>query len=144
MFDHPREPHSLTRISNGLGAPGSASVFILVSTYTLLITGLEAKPKLSELQKYVRPVAAEKWEDVGIALGLADDDDGNQFDIIKEEKKGDSNQCFNELMKLWLRSGAPCTWATLIAAMRSVTGLEYAAKQILATSKPIARCTSSA
>lgn len=99
----------------------------------LLLTGLEAKPKLSELQKYVRPIAAERWEEVAIALGLADDDDGKQLDIIKEEKKGDSNQCFNELMKLWLRSGAdvsPCTWATLIAAMRSVAGLESTGKQI--------------
>ena len=89
---------------------------------------------------------------MGIALGLADDDDGKQFDIIREEKKGDSNRCFNELMKLWLRSGAdvaPCTWATLVAAMRRVAGLENTAEQIenqiLATSKPIekfTRCTS--
>ena len=114
-----------------------------LSTCTSLITGLDEKPKLSELQKYVRPVAAEKWEDVGIALGLADDDDGMQLDNIKEEEKGNSNQCFNKLMKLWLRSGADnshCTWAALFTALKNVAGLENTAeqieKQILTTSKP--------
>ena len=95
--------------------------------------GLESKPKLSELQKYVRPTIAERWEEVGVALGLADDDDGVQLDNIKEEKKGDSSQCFNEAMKLWLRSSSdlsPCTWAILIAAIKSVAGLESAAEQI--------------
>ena len=105
--------------------------------------GLETKPKLSELQKYVRPMTSvvDKWEDVGLALGLGDDDDGEQLDKIRD-KNGDSGSCFIETMKIWLRSGPSSrTWATLITAMKNVDGLETAGEQIkariLSASKPI-------
>ena len=93
---------------------------------------MNSKPKLSELQKYVRPYVAERWADVGYALCLADSDDGEQMDKIKEpeEKKGDHNSCFNETMKVWLRSGLSCTWTTLIAAIKTVGGLEATGAQI--------------
>ena len=82
--------------------------------------------------------------DVGYALCLADSDDGEQMDKIKEEKKGDPNSCFNETMKLWLRSGLSCTWTTLIAAIKTVGGLEATGAQIeariLAASKHINFC----
>ena len=61
---------------------------------------------------------------------LADSDDGEQIDKIKEEKKGDPNSCFNETMKLWLRSGLSYTWTTLIAAIKTVGGLEATGAQI--------------
>ena len=104
----------------------------MVPRLTLLINILSSglKPKLSEVQKYVRPHVAERWEDVGYALCLADSDDGKRMDEIKEEKKGEANSCFNEIMKLWLRSGSSCTWSTLIAAIKSVWGLEAVGAQI--------------
>ena len=52
------------------------------------------------------------------------------MDEIKEEKKGEPNSCFNEIMKLWLRSSSLCTWSTLIAAIKSVPGLEAIGAQI--------------
>lgn len=111
---------------------------------SIFTSGLNSKPKLSELQKYVRPYVAERWEDVGYALCLADSDDGKGMDKIKEEKKGDPNSCFNETMKVWLRSGLSCTWTTLIAAIKTVGGLEATGAQIetqiLAASKNISFC----
>jgi hypothetical protein len=41
--------------------------------------------------------------------------------------------CFNDTMKLWLRSAAsaqPATWATLIQAIKSIEGLEPFAAEI--------------
>ena len=94
--------------------------------------GLESKPKLSELQSLVKPHLAKRWEELGTALGLADKDDGEQFDKIQESRSGDSGMCFNDTMKLWLRS-APSrqlTWATLIEAIKSIEGLEAVGAQI--------------
>ena len=67
---------------------------------------------------------------MGYALGLADDDDGKRMDEIKAENEGDTNSCFNEIMKLWLRSSSQCTWLTLIAAIKGVMGLEATGAQI--------------
>lgn len=108
----------------------------------IILTGLETKPKLSQLQVLVKPHVASRWEEVGTALGVADDDDGEQLDRIHENRNGDCGMCFNDTMKLWLRSGSPSfpvTWATLIKAIKSVGGLEAVGAQIeaqlLTTSK---------
>ena len=88
---------------------------------------------MSKLQSLVKPHLARRWEELGTALGLADDDDGKQLDKIQASRSGDSSMCFNDTMKLWLRSAAlnqPVTWATLIEAIKSIEGLESVAAQI--------------
>ena len=109
---------------------------------------------MSELLKYVRSHSdvVERWEDIAVALGLGDHDDGEQLDKIKEDKKGDCNQCFNEAMKLWLRGAglsAPqaaqtsnhCNWSTLIEAIKSFDDLKETGalieKQLLASGKQL-------
>ena len=70
---------------------------------------------------------------MGTALGLADDDDGEKLDRIQENRKGDDGMCFNDAMKLWLRSNSPSypvTWATLINAIKSIEELKAAGAQI--------------
>ena len=109
---------------------------------------------MSELLKYVRSHSdvVERWEDIAVALGLGDHDDGEQLDKIKEDKKGDCNQCFNEAMKLWLRGAgllAPqaaqisnhCNWSTLTEAIKSFDDLKETGalieKQLLASGKQL-------
>ena len=100
--------------------------------FSINFAGLESKPKLSKLQSLVKPHLAKRWEELGTALGLADEDDGEQLDKIQENRKGDSSMCFNDTMKLWLRS-APShqlTWAALIEAIKNIEGLEAVGAQI--------------
>ena len=88
---------------------------------------------MSRLQSLVKPHLAKRWEELGTALGLADKDDGEQLDKIQASRSGDSSMCFNDTMKVWLRSvpsGQPVTWATLIEAIKSIEGLEPVAAQI--------------
>ena len=95
--------------------------------------GLESKPKPSELQLLVKPHVAERWEELGTALGLADDDDGEQLDKIQENRNGDSGMCFSDTMKLWLRrsgGSSQATWAMLMKAIKSIKGCEAAVAQI--------------
>ena len=80
----------------------------------------------------MKPHVAKKWEELGTALGLADEDDGEQLDKIQENRNGDSGMCYNDTMKLWLRS-APlhqATWARLIEAIKSIEGLEAVGARI--------------
>ena len=103
--------------------------------FNLSTAVLSSKPKLSDLQKYIRPSVASRWEELGIALGLSDDDDGEALDRIQRDRNGDNNLCFNEAMKLWLRSGAvsgplACTWSKLFDAIKSIQGFEDSGAQI--------------
>ena len=103
--------------------------------FVLDAAGLETKPKLSDIQRLVKPLVASQWEEVGTALRLADDDDGEQLDLIQEKRIGDCGMCFNDMMKMWLRrSGtshsSDVTWATLIKAVKSIDGLEDAGARI--------------
>ena len=80
----------------------------------------------------MKPHLARRWEELGTALCLADEDDGEQLDRIQKSRNGESGMCFNDTMKLWLRS-APShqlTWATLIAAIKSIEGMEAVGAQI--------------
>ena len=90
---------------------------------------------MSKLQRLVKPHLAKRWEELGTALGLADEDDGEELDKIQASRSGDSGMCFNDTMKIWLRSASssseqPVTWATLIKAIKSIGGLEPVAAQI--------------
>ena len=91
---------------------------------------MEKRPKLSELQKYIKPLVAERWEDIGIGLMLADEDDGRKLDEIGKNKK-DNGERFMAVMKLWLRSKStsPVTWYTLHQCLRH-NGLGEAVKAV--------------
>ena len=105
-----------------------------ISLHVIVTAGLESKPKLSELQRLVKLHLAKRWEELGTALGLADEDDGEQLDKIQENRNGDSSMCFNDTMKLWLRRSSASshqpTWATLIEAIKSIEGLQAIGAQI--------------
>ena len=65
------------------------------------------KPKLSDVQCYVKPFAASQWEELGTALGLADDDDGD-LSKIENKRSGNEEKCFMDVVTAWLRgNGVP-------------------------------------
>lgn len=77
------------------------------------------RPKLSELQRYVKPFAASQWEELGIALGLADEDNGQLLSEIESKKGENEGKCFMEVVTVWLkRTGkSPKTWETLLQCL---------------------------
>ena len=91
-------------------------------------------PKLSELHRYVKTHSkvTEKWEEIGYALGLADEDDGEALDKIREDRRGDPGLCFNDTMRMWQRccksniavSSQQCTWLSLLTAIKSIHELK--------------------
>ena len=86
---------------------------------------------------------------MGIALGLADEDDGEGLDKIREDRRGDPGLCFNETVKMWQRrcgsslavSSQQRTWLTLLSAIKNIHELraigEEIEARILADSKQI-------
>ncbi len=93
--------------------------------------------KLSELRTVVVTDGAvcSGWEDVGMAVGLADDDDGEYLDTLAE-KYADNEKCFLEVLKKWLRASKekdasvkPATWRHLLNVLKDL-GLNDAVKKV--------------
>lgn len=84
--------------------------------------------KLSELRTLVviDEKVCLKWEDIGMAVGLADDDDGEYLDTLPG-KYPDDEKCFLAVLKKWLRASKekdpsvkPATWRSLLNAMKDL------------------------
>lgn len=85
-----------------------------------------ASPKPSDLQRYVKPYAADLWEDIGTGLELFDNDpDGKIFHQIEN-----SSDPFNATMRLWLKDKTKATWSNLLACLKEIPGLEQAVQSI--------------
>lgn len=85
----------------------------------------DEQPFLSDLLTLVvtDPVACSKWETVGMALGLADDDDGSYLEELAEEDH-DPVKCFIKVLKKWLRDSKTkphvkaATWGCLLTILK--------------------------
>lgn len=80
------------------------------------------RPKLSELQRYVKPLAASQWEELGIALGLADEDNGQLLSEIESKKGENEGKCFMEVVTVWLKGigKSPKTWETILQCLEEI------------------------
>ena len=97
-----------------------------------LCIALETKPELSQLQLLVKPHVVTRWEKLGVSLGLADGDEGQLLDNIRENRNDDCGMCFDDTVKLWLHSepSHQVTWATLIEVIKRMDDLEAVGAQI--------------
>lgn len=69
---------------------------------------------MKDINRYVKPSAAGKWYDIGLELGVGDED-GEFLDGIESSCGDDKEKCFMEMIKKWLRSGSPdITWRNLL------------------------------
>ena len=71
------------------------------------------------MQRYVKPFAASRWEELGTALGLADNDDGELLSKIESKRSGNEEKCFMDVVTAWLRGNGvlPKTWGTLLRCL---------------------------
>ncbi len=75
------------------------------------VTGI--KPKLRDINKIVGPHVEKKWYEIGLELEIGDEE-GVFLDEIKKEHAGSDQECFLEIMKVWVRSkSTSVSWTTL-------------------------------
>ena len=69
-----------------------------------------------------------KWYDIGVRLRISAD----TLDVIKKDERGNCNECFREMLKVWLRRGKPQpTWTEMAKALKSpMVGYEQLAKKL--------------
>ena len=98
-------------------------IFVFEFSIKLKLSSYEIaahKPKLSDVQRYVKPFAASQWEELGTALGLADEDDGELLSNIESKRSGNEEKCFMDVVTAWLRGTGvlPKTWGTLLHCLQ--------------------------
>ena len=75
---------------------------------------LSVKPGLQELFTVLCTKAADKWENIGILLGI---DDG-QLKVIKSNTPSDNIACLREMLRIWLsRVDPPPSWSAIAGAL---------------------------
>ena len=71
-------------------------------------------PKFSDLLKELLSKVSADWEDIGLTLELKE----GQLSAIRSDHR-ESNKCFREMLKLWLKQvKPPPTWCAIIEAIR--------------------------
>ena len=81
------------------------------------------KPELKDLLKELYTKAADKWEDIGILLGIKD----GQLKQIKSDNGNDSKTCLREMMRVWLsRVDPPPSWSAIAEALEFLGDEELA------------------
>ena len=82
-----------------------------------------SRPELAELENEVR---SNKWEEIGLQLGLKDSD----LVAIRQQWGGNVNSCRREMFRLWLETNPKASRKQLLAALRENAVAEmYTAEQ---------------
>ena len=92
------------------------NIKFIIATSALFSEGLS----ISDLQKVLKELfrARSKWHNFGLELKI----DPSDLEAIKVRNNNDPDECFKELLTIWLKQVEPkSTWATLCSALRSST-----------------------
>ena len=82
-------------------------------------------PSLSDLQGELYHSASDKWEDIGIQLGI----DDRKLTQIKSSYSNDTKSCLREMLRLWIaRVDPPPSWSAMIDALMTLGDEELASK----------------
>ena len=80
----------------------------------------EIKPELRDVLKELYTKVADRWEDLGIFLGI----ESGKLDAINSENR-QVQSCLREMLKVWLKSvDPPPSWQILIKALRDLDELQ--------------------
>jgi hypothetical protein len=83
-------------------------------------------PKFSELLKELLSKVSADWEDIGLTLDLNE----GQLRAIGSDHR-ESDKCFREMLKLWLRQiEPPPTWSAIIEAIDIFPRYKTLAKEL--------------
>ena len=75
---------------------------------------MPVQPELKDLVKELYSKAADKWEDIGILLGIKD----GQLKKIKTDNSSNSSSCLREMLRIWLsRVDPPPSWSAIAEAV---------------------------
>lgn len=100
-------------------------VYVAYTLQLFNILTADRPPKLSELQRLtLDPDVCCKWEDVGIALGLADEDDGAYLEELANIENGGDKKRMWLVFKKWLpvsKNKLPqtCSWKYLLQILKT-------------------------
>ena len=85
-----------------------------MTSHNVWLLGLLVKPELKDLLKELYTKVADKWEDIGVLLGIKD----GQLKAIKSNDAKDSTSCLREMLRIWLsRVGPPPSWSAIAEAV---------------------------
>ena len=110
-------------LKNGFLLP-HFKVIVLLLGVSLSYTGPHStcvvgnEPEISDLMNEVAAEIPQKWRDVGLQLGL----DQNELDGIAIESPGDTNHWYSKVFTRWKNKNSaahPYTWSTVVHVLQT-------------------------
>ena len=103
------------------------AIVVILFLLVRFLTDGSVKPDLRDILKELyTTTAADKWEDIGIMLGIKP----SELDTIKSAENRIPQSCLREMLKLYLQKDSPPpSWAAIVEALEFV-GEETLAAQI--------------
>ena len=93
--------------------------------FIFLIWLSELAPELKDVLRELYTKAADKWEDLGIFLGI----DPGELAAIKSSANNQSQSCLREMLKIWLNKVDPApTWKAMVKAIEDLGDLKLASE----------------
>ena len=90
-----------------------------LGTYTLLCIPIGTdKPTLKLLSKYVKPIIAPQWRDLGEQLLL--EKNTPKLNIIEKDNPKDIEACCRKMFEYWLGVDEGASWNKLINALEEI------------------------
>lgn len=87
------------------------------------------RPELRDLCKYILPLYAAHWWEIGIFLNIKP----GQLEVIKQDNPADSNRCCSILFIRWLQGTENVTWEKMFEAIDQAT-VSFAINSVVTTS----------
>ena len=88
---------------------------VVIATYFMLYTVLDAPPKLKDLYNKVTPEYAAHWRVIGTLLDISK----GRLDGIERSFPCNAFWCCNKMLETWLEIDTSATWRKLIEALDS-------------------------
>ena len=89
---------------------------ILIIKFSFLLTE-NRRPDIKDLCRYVLPLYAAHWKEIGIFLGIQP----GQLDVIKSNNPVDANGCCIDLFGKWLQGTDNVTWEKMFEVIDLIT-----------------------
>ena len=103
-----------------LGVTNTVShLYWIVLCLQLLVTSFieTERPELRDLCRYVLPLYAAHWWEIGIFLNIKP----GQLEVIKSDNPADANRCCSVLFIKWLQGTGNITWEKMFEAIDLAT-----------------------
>ena len=105
-----------------LGIPIIQGSFYILGSYIVCIVTGDDTPEAHDTNTHVVPYCAEKWRELGEALGFSP----SQLNIINVDNPSSCEERCKVMLRKWVQQNLSATWGKLVDAAKAIHSVHCA------------------